>query len=92
MNQFGGTIGVALGPRKNAKTFFFALSRYTNRQRPTYLSTVPTSALRQGDFVAAPQQICDPLTQVSLPNGEYSRSQFPGNTIPADRMRMPANS
>ena len=87
MNQFGGTIGGPLGPRKNAKTFFFADYQGTRtRQGLTYVSTVPTPAFRQGDFAAAPQKIYDPLTQVALPAGGYSRSQFAGNIIPADRI------
>jgi hypothetical protein len=89
MNQFGGTIGGPLGSRKNPKTFFFADYQGTRtRQGLTYVSTVPTAAFRDGDFSAAPQQIYDPSTQVSLPGGGYSRSQFPGNIIPPDRIDM----
>jgi hypothetical protein len=87
MNQFGGTIGGPLGRAKNAKTFFFADYQGTRtRQGLTYVSTVPTPAFRTGDFAAAPQTIYDPLTQVTLANGGYSRSAFPQNTIPADRI------
>jgi len=85
MNQFGGTIGGPLGSRKSAKTFFFADYQGTRtRQGLTYVSTVPTALFRQGDFVAAPETIYDPLTQVALPGGGYSRSAFPGNTIPTN--------
>jgi hypothetical protein len=87
MNQFGGTIGGPLESRKDPKTFFFADYQGTRtRQGLTYLSTVPTPLFREGDFTAAPQHVYDPLTQVALPGGGYSRSQFPGNVIPADRI------
>jgi hypothetical protein len=87
MNQFGGTIGGPLGSRKNPKTFFFADYQGTRtRQGLTYVSTVPTPAFRSGDFSAAPEVIYNPLTQVSLASGEYSRSPFPENTIPASQI------
>src|SRR5437879_9524236 len=51
LNDFGGTFG---GPMKKDKLFFFGSSNGTyerdNRQAPGGLQTVPTAALRAGDF------------------------------------------
>ena len=72
-NQFGGTFG---GPIIKDKTFFFADYqglRITSGQ--TYLSTVPSLAMRQGDFSELNRVIYDPLTG----------QPFPGNVIPESR-------
>jgi len=72
-NQFGGSLG---GRIVADRTFFFAdYAGLRVRQGQTYTTTVPTLAMRQGDFSGlAP--IFDPLT--GLP--------FPNNVIPADRL------
>jgi hypothetical protein len=72
-NQFGATFG---GPIIKDKTFFFADYqglRITSGQ--TYLSTVPSLAMRQGNFSELNRVIYDPLTG----------QPFPGNTIPESR-------
>jgi hypothetical protein len=72
-NQFGGTLGGAL---VKDKTFFFIdYQGLRITQGQTYLSTVPTALMRQGNFSELNRVIYDPLTQ--LP--------FPGNIIPANR-------
>src|SRR6185312_410860 len=49
-NQFGATLGGPLGSR-NAKTFFFlSYEGQRSRQGLTFLSTVPTSLMHDGDF------------------------------------------
>jgi hypothetical protein len=87
-NQFGGNIG---GPiLKRANLFFFG--GYEGLRQPSTassgLQTVPTAAERAGDFSATlnsegtPNLIYNPFTTVQLPDGTYTRQQFPGNVIP----------
>jgi hypothetical protein len=87
-NQYGGVIG---GPIKEDRTFFFA--DYQGQQqtigRPI-TSTVPTVLQRQGIFTEAigtrVPMIFDPATTQTNPGGGATRTQFAGNTIPADRI------
>lgn len=87
-----GEFGVSLGgpvtvPKlyngKN-RTFFFA--NYTGFRYLTEVlgqsATVPTAAMRAGDFSQNTQRIYDPLTGGT--SGQ--RLQFPGNIIPANRL------
>lgn len=95
LNQYGATFGgpvllpAIFGRRFNRgrdKTFFFASWEATrNRQAQTSISTVPTEAMRGGDFSAHPNRIFDPAT--TTPSGNsFARTQFPGNIIPAARL------
>jgi hypothetical protein len=73
-NQFGGTAG---GPIFKNKTFFFgSYQGLRSDQGQTFLSTVPTDAMRTGDFSALSRIIYDPSTG----------QPFPGNKIPAGDM------
>src|SRR4051794_5718383 len=72
-NQFGGTLG---GPIFKNKTFFFASYQgHRETQGQTALSTVPTLAMRNGDFSELNRTIFDPQTGQA----------FPGNAIPSNR-------
>ena len=92
-NQFGGTLGGAVG-----KGFFF-FGGYEGLRTTQHMSNimfVPDLAVRSGDFTGyAP--IYDPLTNranpafnpalpVSPANPQFIRDQFPGNQIPANRI------
>ena len=96
-NQFGGTLGGAVG-----KGFFF-FGGYEGLRTTQHMSNimfVPDMAVRSGDFTGyAP--IYDPLTNrvnpgfnpalpVSAANPQFIRDQFPGNTIPANRINSVA--
>jgi hypothetical protein len=70
-------VGVG-GPLKSGKTFFYANYEGSNDKAifGGGRATVPSAAMRNGDFSGASFVIKDPLT------GE----PFPGNVIPADRI------
>jgi len=87
-NDFGGNIG---GPiLKNRVFFFFAYDRAINHSAPTSRTfiTVPTDALKTGDFTGL-ATIYDPTTQTVDPNtGIVTRKSFAdeygnGNKIPS---------
>lgn len=88
-NEFGFTVG---GPIVKKKLFFF-FSYDGWRYRvtsPTQFASVPTLKQRQGDFsellaLSTPVIIYDPATTVAVPGG-FSRTAFPGNIIPANRI------
>ncbi len=90
-NQFGADIGM---PIIKNKLFFFGDYQGTRIasvggavQNLGYggYYTIPTPAMKQGNFSAAGDPIYDPASTTLLPNGTYSRTPFPGNIIPANR-------
>ena len=74
-NDFGWTLG---GPVVKNKLFFFGGQEWKliRRDRTPALETLPTRAMRAGDFSALSTVIRDPLTG----------QPFPGNVIPANRI------
>jgi hypothetical protein len=96
-NNFGASFG---GPLlgKGKKTFFFVnYERLRLAQANAQILTVPTKAEIQGDFSQSTAKIYDPATAVANPNYNpalptgpanypYTRSQFPGNQIPSNRI------
>ncbi len=57
----------------------------------SFVSTVPTEAMRRGDLSAllalGPQyQIYDPFTTTAIAGGRFQRQPFVGNIIPANRL------
>jgi hypothetical protein len=73
-HEFGGTLG---GKIFQDKTFFFgSYQGHREKRGQTFLSTVPTLAMRGGDFSAVARVIYDPTT--GLP--------FAGNVIPSNRI------
>lgn len=98
-NVYGFTIsGPVYLPRiyngKNKTFFFFNFEQNNNHGVSTPTASVPTALQKAGDFsqtfTASGQliQIYDPLTTVasSSSSSGYTRAQFPGNLIPANRI------
>lgn len=81
-NQFGGTLG---GPIIRNKLFLFGSWERTRAAvGATQILTVPTQAMKSGDFSGL-AKIYDPNS--TAPNGSgYVRTQFPNNAIPANRI------
>jgi hypothetical protein len=78
-NQYGAAAG---GPVKRDKTFFFgSWEGFAVRQGTPLLTTVPTVAMRSGNFSGLPP-IYDPYTS--------PRTPFPNNVIPATRFDQAA--
>src|SRR5262245_44410563 len=85
-HEYGGTAG---GPiRKNRAFFFAAYDGYRDRrQTPQMLTSIPTLAMRNGDFSALPVVIYDPRTTRPNASGTgFVRDPFPGNIIPQNRI------
>ncbi len=80
-NQFGGTVG---GPVRKDKTFFFASFEGTRtRLGRSFISTVPVTEVRNGDFSRI-RPVFDPATTVGTA-ASFTRQQFPGNIVPRNR-------
>lgn len=95
-NEFGASVGGPIViPRlyngKNKSFFFFAYERFSLRQASSELVTVPTVAMRNGDFsglvngAGILQQLYDPASTQSAANN-YTRTPFPNNQIPISRI------
>lgn len=80
-NQFGGVIG---GPIRRDRTFFFA--DYQGQRQTigrTVISTIPTVLQRRGIFT---EPIGGGVPVIYDPATGATRSPFPNNTIPAERI------
>lgn len=80
-NQFGFTLGGPLTPSRQT-TFFFVNYEGVRSVNPgSTTTTVPTSAMKSGDFSGIPEVIYDPATI----NAAGVRQPFSGNRIPTAR-------
>jgi hypothetical protein len=85
--QGGFTLG---GPIARNKLFFFGdFQRTIDNLGYVVRATVPTMAMRTGDFSAASTTIFDPTTGAENGTG---RVAFPGNQVPASRISPIARS
>jgi len=87
-NQYGGNIGGPIG--KDPRVYFFAgYEALTQSEPTTEVATVPTIAMKKGDFSTATSAsgalvpIYNPFTSRLQPGANYTRDIFPGNVIPA---------
>jgi hypothetical protein len=81
-HMFGGTIG---GPIWKNKLFFFGSLEVQKSTSPAgLLLSVPTPAMKRGDFSQLPTVIYNPATSRTGPNGQVVRDPFPGNIIPSN--------
>jgi hypothetical protein len=76
---------------KNRTFWFYGYGANKFGVPQSFLSTVPTEAMRKGDLSAllalGPQyQIYDPKSTVALAGGRFQRQPFLGNVIPANRL------
>ena len=78
-NQFGATAGGPLTKSRQNTFFFFSYQGVRQVTPSATYYTVPTAAMRTGDFSGAGALIYDPSTI----NTAGARQPFPGNTIPA---------
>lgn len=80
-NQYGGGIG---GPVVKNKLFYYGHFEGVNlRSGGPVLTTVPTQAMRNGDFSSLPYTVFDPTS--GQPNG-VGRVAFTNNQIPSSRI------
>jgi hypothetical protein len=102
LDQYGFSVdGPVLIPGlyngKNKTFFLFTGERYREGTPAPQFSTVPTEAMRNGDFSDYRDingnliTIYDPNTGRDV-NGTWTRDPFPGNRIPADRINSVARA
>jgi hypothetical protein len=79
-NQMGGSAG---GPIRQDRAWIFAAYEGTGiRRDQTFTATVPTPAMKQGNFGST--RIFNPFSTRPNPSGSgFIREQFPNNTIPS---------
>lgn len=101
-NNYGFSIGGPMLIPKlyngRNKTFFFMNLEWDPQSTPDiFTGSVPTAAMRAGDFSGLvdengnPITIYDPSTTIAVPGqaNTFTRSPFPGNVIPAGRITNP---
>jgi hypothetical protein len=96
-NNFGASFGGPLLGKDKKTLFFMNYEGFRMVMADAQILTVPTPEEIQGDFSMSKFKIYDPTTAVANPNYDptkptgpnnipYTRSQFPDNQIPMDRI------
>jgi len=96
-NNYGASFGGPLLGKAKRSFFFLNYEGLRLAQADAQILTVPTPEEIQGDFSMSNVEIYDPTTAVPNPNYDptkptgpnnypYTRSQFPDNKIPVDRI------
>lgn len=96
-NNFGASFGGPLLGKKRETFFFVNYEGLRLSQADAQILTVPTQAELTGDFSMSKAKIYDPTTAAANPNYNpalptnasnfpYTRSQFPNNQIPTNRI------
>src|SRR5215472_16920369 len=81
-NQYGGSAGAPIV--RNRAWIFGAYEGLHSSTESVGFATVPTAAMRQGNF--SPTAVYDPASTASNPSGSgFVRTPFPDNVIPASR-------
>jgi hypothetical protein len=80
-NQFGFTLGGPLTPSRQSTFFFVSYEGLRTVNPGSSVITVPTSAMKQGDFTGVGATIYDPATIAA----DGTRQPFAGNRIPSSR-------
>ncbi len=94
-NVFGASASAPI--RKDKLFAFFAWQQIKRDQPNPFTESVPTAAMDQGNFSGVLnsggtlQTIYDPLTTVETSPGVYTRTAFPGNIIPTNRISAVAS-
>ncbi|MBK9171129.1 MAG: TonB-dependent receptor [Bryobacterales bacterium] len=72
---------------KNRTFFMWAFQRHHEKASENNDRDVPTPRMLAGDFAfdGLGFPVYDPATLTRLPNGDYTRTQFPGNQVPVSR-------
>lgn len=81
-NQFGGTFGGPINPKRDRTFFFFSYEGLRQVNPGSSFFSVPTARMRTGDFSEIPNRIYDPASI----NAAGERTPFPGNAIPTARL------
>ena len=81
-NQYGGSAGAPIV--RNRAWIFGAYEGLHSSTESVGFATVPTAAMRQGNF--SPTAVYDPASTASNPSGSgFVRTPFPDNVIPPSR-------
>jgi hypothetical protein len=86
-NQFGGMAG---GPIVKDRLFVFGdFESFRQAEETLFNLTLPTAAMKRGEFSEVRNQLFDPGTTRPGAAGRLARDPFPGNLIPASRFDPP---